>query len=47
MFVGFASQAVAVYWGPTWVNTMLFTGLLMVFLARPQGLFGRAQVRVV
>ena len=47
MFVGFASQAVAVYWGPTWVNTMLFTGLLIVFLARPQGLFGRAQVRVV
>ena len=47
MFVGFASQAVAVYLGPTWVNTMLFTGLLIVFLIRPQGLFGRAQVRVV
>ena len=47
MFVGFASQAVAVYLGPTWVNTMLFTGLLLVFLVRPQGLFGRAQVRVV
>lgn len=47
LFVGFASQAVAVYLGPTWVNTMLFTGLLLVFLIRPQGLFGRAQVRVV
>jgi branched-chain amino acid transport system permease protein len=47
MFVGFASQAVAVYLGPTWVNTMLFTGLLLVFLVRPQGFFGRAQVRVV
>lgn len=45
--IGFASQAVAVYMGPTWVNTMLFTGLLLLFLIRPQGLFGRAQVRVV
>jgi branched-chain amino acid transport system permease protein len=47
LFVGFASQAVAVYMGPTWVNTMMFSGLLLVFLIRPQGLFGRAQVRVV
>ena len=47
LFVGFASQAVAVYLGPTWVNTMMFFGLLIVFLIRPQGLLGRAQVRVV
>lgn len=47
LFVGFASQAVSVYLGPTWVNTLLFTGLLIVFLIRPQGVFGRAQVRVV
>lgn len=47
MFVGLVTQAVTVYLGPAWINTMLFIGLLLVFLLRPQGLLGRAEVRVV
>ena len=35
----------AVLWSPVWASTMFFAVLILVLLARPQGLFGQKAVR--
>lgn len=44
---GFLIQAVSVYLGPEWINTFLFSGLIVILGFRPHGLFGRVAVRAV
>jgi branched-chain amino acid transport system permease protein len=38
-------DVVAVVWSPTWSQTMMYVVLVLVLLARPQGLLGRKAVR--
>jgi len=38
-------DVVAVVWSPTWSQTMFYVVLVLVLLARPQGLLGRKAVR--
>jgi branched-chain amino acid transport system permease protein len=38
-------DVVSVYWSPTWAQTIFFLVLVLVLLARPQGLLGRKAVR--
>jgi branched-subunit amino acid ABC-type transport system permease component len=47
MLVGIGAQAASIYIGSLFVNLSLFTGLLIVYLVRPEGLFGRAALRSV
>lgn len=45
--VGLVGQAAGTLLGGAWVQVALFSVLLVVFLARPQGIFGHASVRKV
>jgi branched-chain amino acid transport system permease protein len=45
--VGLIIQITAVHIGTDWTNTMLFGSLLVLYLVRPQGLFGHAAARRV
>lgn len=47
LVIGMIVQFVAVYFAAGWSNTAMFAALLVVYLVRPYGLFGRAQVRSV
>jgi branched-chain amino acid transport system permease protein len=38
-------DVVAVVWSPTWGQTMFYVVLILILLARPQGLLGRKAVR--
>ncbi len=45
--IGLTEQYAARYFGSTYVNLTIFGVLLLILLARPAGLFGRAQERMV
>lgn len=45
--IGVGSQAAGVYIGSLFVNMTLFGGLLVLYLIRPHGLFGRPALRAV
>jgi branched-chain amino acid transport system permease protein len=47
MVVGAVSQLTVVYVGSAWSNALLFGCLLLVYLVRPMGLFGRPVGRLV
>jgi branched-chain amino acid transport system permease protein len=47
LVVGVASQAAGVYIGSLFVNMALFGGLLVLYLIRPYGFFGRPALRAV
>jgi branched-chain amino acid transport system permease protein len=47
LLVGLISQLITVYVGPSWLDLFLFAGLLVIYLRRPFGLFGRPIVRAV
>jgi branched-chain amino acid transport system permease protein len=47
LLVGVLGQVAAVYVGSLYVNAALFAGLLLVYMIRPFGIFGRAPVRAV
>jgi branched-subunit amino acid ABC-type transport system permease component len=38
-------DVVSVVWSPVWGQTVFYLVLVVVLLARPQGLFGRRAVR--
>jgi branched-chain amino acid transport system permease protein len=45
--VGVVGQAASTYVGASYVQVVLFSVLLVVYLTRPHGIFGRASVRAV
>jgi len=47
LVVGVVSQSAAVYFDGLFVNLVVFGLLLVVYVVRPHGLFGRATVREV
>jgi len=47
MVVGILGQAASTYVGANWVQASLFGVLLIVFVVKPYGLFGRLNVRAV
>ncbi len=47
MTVGIVGQVASTYVGGNWVQALLFGVLLLVFIVRPYGLFGRLSVRAV
>jgi branched-chain amino acid transport system permease protein len=47
LVIGIGSQAASVYIGSLFVNLTLFGGLLVLYLIRPHGFFGRPALRAV
>jgi branched-chain amino acid transport system permease protein len=45
--VALVIQLTAVYWTPTWTNTMVFGVLVAVYAIRPWGVFGHRPARMV
>jgi branched-chain amino acid transport system permease protein len=46
VFILVINDVVAAWWSPTWAPIVYFAALVIVLSFRPQGLFGRAAVRV-
>jgi branched-chain amino acid transport system permease protein len=46
VFILVINDVVAAWWSPTWAPIVYFAALVVVLSFRPQGLFGRAAVRV-
>ena len=46
VFILVINDVVAAWWSPTWAPIVYFAALVLVLSVRPQGLFGRAAVRM-